>query len=270
VLASAPPDHYQRALAAILRDDQVDSVIAIFILPLVTDPAAIAAAVASGARGSHGKPVVGVFMRADGAPGTLAPIPSYAFPESDAIALAPVTAHGTWRTKPVEPTPVLDRFERDEIRAIVERPLDRGGGWASAEEATGMLSAAGIESAASRVATTVEDAVQAASAIRYPVALKVLEPTLLHKTERRAVALGLADAHAVRGAHEDFTTRVGPDMTATLVQRMVPRGIEMIVGRFRIRSSVRSSHAGREGPWSTSWQTPPSVSIPRVRRTRAT
>jgi acyl-CoA synthetase (NDP forming) len=96
-----------------------------------------------------------------------------------------------------------------------------------------MLSAAGIESAASRVATTVEGAMQAASAIGYPVALKALGPTLLHKTERRAVALGLADAHAVRAAHEDFTTRFGQDMTATLVQRMVPRGIEMIVGAIQ-------------------------------------
>jgi acetyl coenzyme A synthetase (ADP forming)-like protein len=233
MLASAPPDHYQRALAAILRDEHVDSVIAIFIPPLVTDPAAVAAAVASGACGSHGKPVLGVFMRAAGAPGTLAPIPSYAFPESAALALARVTAYGKWRAKPVEPTPALDRFKRDKIRAIVERILARGGGWASAEEATGLLSAAGIESAASRVATAVEDALQAASAIGYPVALKALGPTLLHKTERRAVALGLPDAQAVGAAHEDFTTRFGQDMTAVLVQRMVPRGIEMIVGAIQ-------------------------------------
>ena len=38
MLASAPADHYRRALAAILRDDHVDSVIAIFIPPLVTEP----------------------------------------------------------------------------------------------------------------------------------------------------------------------------------------------------------------------------------------
>ena len=233
MLASAPPEHYQRALAAILRDDHVDSVIAIFIPPLVTDPAAVAAAVVTGACGSHGKPVLGVFMRAAGAPGTLAPIPSYAFPESAALALARVTAYGKWRARPVEPPPALERFRRDEIRRIVDRMVGRGGGWASAEEATGMLSAAGIESAASRVATTVGDALRAASAIGYPVALKALGPTLLHKTERRAVALGLAAPAAVRAAHEDFTTRFGPDMTAVLVQRMVPRGIEMIVGAIQ-------------------------------------
>ena len=51
MLASAPADHYRRALAAILRDESVDSVIAIFIPPLVTEPDAVAAAIAEGARG---------------------------------------------------------------------------------------------------------------------------------------------------------------------------------------------------------------------------
>ena len=51
MLASAPADHYRRALAAILRDESVDSVIAIFIPPLVTEPDAVAAAIAEAARG---------------------------------------------------------------------------------------------------------------------------------------------------------------------------------------------------------------------------
>ena len=132
MLASAPPDHYRRALAAILRDDHVDSVITIFIPPLVTEPDAVASAIAAGARGVEGKPVLGVFMRAEGAPAALAPIPSYAFPESAALALARVTAYGQWRPKPVDPLPASTRFDRDAIRRIVERVLDRGGGWATA------------------------------------------------------------------------------------------------------------------------------------------
>ena len=100
MLASAPPEHYQRALSAILRDDQVDSVIVIFIPPLVTQPDAVAAAIADGGRDSGSKPVLGVFMRAEGAPASLGGIPSYAFPESAAVALARVTAYGRWRRLP--------------------------------------------------------------------------------------------------------------------------------------------------------------------------
>jgi acetate---CoA ligase (ADP-forming) len=230
MLASAPADHYRRALATILRDDHVDSVITIFIPPLVTDPTDVASAVAEAARTTSGKPVLGVFMRAEGAPATLAPIPCYAFPESAALALAHVATYQEWRAKAVEPEPRLDRFDRARIRHTVESVLARGGGWTTTGEATDFLSAAGIECAASRVATTLEETLQAAAAIGYPVVLKGLGPALLHKTERQAVALNVASAADAREVFEDFTRRLGSDMTAVLVQQMLPKGVEMIVG----------------------------------------
>ena len=193
MLASAPADHYRRALATILRDDHVDSVITIFIPPLVTEPADVASAIAEGARGIQGKPVLGVFMRAEGAPAALSPIPSYAFPESAALALARVTGYGRVARKAAGPagrggsSSIATRYAQ-----VVEQVLARGGGWTTPDEATALLAAAGIESAAGRTVTDVDAAVQAAAAIGYPVALKALGPTLLHKTERRAVCLNVA------------------------------------------------------------------------------
>jgi acetyl coenzyme A synthetase (ADP forming)-like protein len=230
MLASAPADHYGRALASLLRDDAVDSVIAIFIPPLVTDPSAVAAAIAAVVQGSRAKPVLGVFMRSEGAPAALAPIPSYAFPESAALALARVTAYGQWRSKRTVPAPALERFDQKSIREIVERVLARGAGWALPDEALALLEAAGIESAASRIATDAEGAVRVASELGYPVALKALGPTLLHKTERRAVCLNLSDGAGVGAAYADFADRFASEMTSVLVQQMVPRGVEMIVG----------------------------------------
>jgi acyl-CoA synthetase (NDP forming) len=93
-----------------------------------------------------------------------------------------------------------------------------------------LLAAAGIHNAASRVATTGNEVICAASAVGYPLALKALGPTLLHKTERRAVALNLANEAELRAAHAEFSARFGEEMTAVLVQRMVPHGVEMIVG----------------------------------------
>jgi acetyl coenzyme A synthetase (ADP forming)-like protein len=230
MLASAPPEHYRRSLEAILRDEGVDSVIAIFIPPLVTDPSAVAAAIARAAEAAGGKPVLGVFMRTEGAPATLAPIPSYAFPESAALALARVTTYGQWRAAPVDPPRAMDFIDREQIRRVVDRVLSRGGGWTSATEGAEILFASGIQSAPSRVVTSLDEAAQAAATLGYPVALKALGPTLLHKTERRAVTLNLQGDAEVRAAYSDFATRFGVEMTATLVQRMVSRGVEMIVG----------------------------------------
>ena len=233
MLASAPAEHYSRALAAILEDEQVDSVIAIFIPPLVTDPGEVAQAIAESARSVHGKPVLGVFMRADGAPAALSPIPSYAFPESAALALARVTQYGRWRAKPVEAPPDLDRFDRAQIRGVVDAILGRGGGWSTADEAATLLAAAGIDCAIGRVATGLEEALAAALAIGYPVALKALGPTLLHKTERRAVTLNVAHSQDLRTAYADFVDRFADEMTSVLVQQMVPPGVEMIVGALQ-------------------------------------
>jgi acetyl coenzyme A synthetase (ADP forming)-like protein len=233
MLASAPAEHYSRALAAMLEDNQVDSVIAIFIPPLVTDPEEVAQAIAGIARGVRAKPVLGVFMRAEGAPSALSPVPCYAFPESAALALARVTQYGRWRARPVQPPPHLDRFDRAQIRTIVDGIMCRGGGWATADEASSLLGAAGIDCAVARVATRLEEALQAAAAIGYPVALKALGPTLLHKTERRAVILNIAHPEDLRAAYADFVRRFADEMTSVLVQQMVPPGVEMIVGALQ-------------------------------------
>ena len=125
---------------------------------------------------------------------------------------------------------MLDRFDRGRIRRIVDAVVSRGGGWTTAEEVAELLSAAGIDSAGARVVDDLRAALAAASAIGYPVALKALGPALLHKTERRAVALNLSTPKALESAYGDFSARLGADMTAALVQQMVPNGVEMIVG----------------------------------------
>ena len=83
-----------------------------------------------------------------------------------------------------------------------------------------------------------DEALQAASAIGYPVALKALGPTLLHKTEARAVCLNIADAAAVCAPPTRTSPRgFGDEMTSVLVQQMVPPGVEMIVGARSCSSS---------------------------------
>src|SRR4029453_9774511 len=58
-------------------------------------------------------------------------------------------------------------------------------------------------------------------------------PTLLHKTERRAVSLNVADAASLRAAYADFAARLADEMTSVLVQRMLSPGVEMIVGALQ-------------------------------------
>jgi acetyl coenzyme A synthetase (ADP forming)-like protein len=230
MLASASPADYARTLDIVLRDPSVDAVITIFIPPLVTAQEPVAAAMLGAAARSDGKPVLAVMMGAEGAPQLLSPLPSYAFPESAAIALAHAAAYAEWRRTPHGAAPAFDDIDRDEVRRPVEEALTRGGGWLSSEESNALLAAIGIRHEPVRRAATADDAVALAESLGFPVALKALGPTLLHKTERRAVVLNLSDARALRTASADLQSRLGAELTGFAVQRMVPGGVEMLVG----------------------------------------
>jgi acetyl coenzyme A synthetase (ADP forming)-like protein len=230
MLASAPAEHYARTLEIVLSDPSVDSVIVIFIPPIVTDAEAVAESIRRATEQATGKPILAVMMRSEGAPQSLRSVPSYAFPESAAIALARATAYAEWRRRPETVAPVFGDIRPEQVRRPIDAALHRGGGWLTSEELDTLLTAVGIDHAPTRQAATTEDAVRAAEGIGFPIALKALGPTLLHKTERNAVILDLADSVAVRAAAADLISRLGDELTGFAVQRMVPGGVEMLVG----------------------------------------
>ncbi|HEX2343381.1 MAG TPA: GNAT family N-acetyltransferase [Vicinamibacterales bacterium] len=230
MLASAPAEHFKRGLAAVLRDEHVDSVLVIFIPPLVTESDAVAAAIVESARHAADKPVAAIFMRADGAPAALAGIPCFAFPEAAAIALARAAAYGAWRQKPADTIPVFEDLDRDRAQGVVENVLARGGGWMTPDESQALMGSIGIATAPARMVHTAADAAAASRAMGQAVALKAIGPTLLHKTERQAIRLDLSGEAAVLSAYADLEARFGNELSGVLVQAMVPGGIEMLVG----------------------------------------
>ena len=228
MIASASAEDYRRTIELVLADPNVDSLLTIFIPPIVTAAEDVAQAIQHAAAGST-KPVLATFM---GVQNTLAVagIPTYTFPESAAVALARVTEYAEWRRTPAAAPPHLPEFHRDSARAVIVDALNHGGGWLDPAAAERLLAAAGISVAPSRVARTPEEAVRIAEEIGWPVAIKGLGPTLLHKTEAGAVKLRLNDSAAVRGAYADLTATLGERLEGVLVQRMVAAGVEMVAG----------------------------------------
>jgi len=233
MLAAAPAAHYEQSLRLLLDDPNVDSVLAIFIPPIVTDADDVAAAITRAASRGPRKPVAGVFMRSDDAPEALAQIPCFAFPEPAAIAMARVAAYGEWRGKPQGIIPKLDDTQPALARLVVKRALERGGGWLTAVEANALLSAVGIAVPRSTLATSIDDAVVMAARLGYPVALKAVGPTLIHKSEHKAVRLNLESSTDVRIAASQLVRSLGDRMDGLLVQRMISGGAEMMIGAIK-------------------------------------
>jgi acetyl coenzyme A synthetase (ADP forming)-like protein len=226
MLATASADDYRRAIPILLRDPGIDSLITIFIPPLVTNSADAARAIADATRGSA-KPVLATFFGAAGVPEMLSPVPCYTFPESAVRALAHAVAYADRRTAPLGVAPALTDVDGDAARAIVSRTAATGGGWLSPLGCDALLQACGIQTARTQVATTELEATSIARSIGYPVVLKGSGPNLLHKTEQHAVFTRLADDAAVRHAFRLLSQ--SSDVVQILVQPMVA-GVEMFVG----------------------------------------
>ncbi len=242
MIASAPPAVYEQVIEAVGADDAVDSVVAIYVPPLVTRPEEVAAAIARAAvKVPAHKPIATVYMSSRGTPpelsrGPRGPIPSYAFPENVAIALAAAVRYGRWRARPAAPPAVLELDCEQKVRAFVGR-LRRempDGGWVSAEALAELLDVIGVPMAElRRTALGVDEVVAAGEQIGFPVVLKAVAPALLHKTDAGGVALGLDSSAALRQAAAEMTRRLhdaGVALDGFLVQKQVGRGLEALVG----------------------------------------
>ncbi|MDP6580494.1 MAG: acetate--CoA ligase family protein [Vicinamibacterales bacterium] len=102
-------------------------------------------------------------------------------------------------------------------------------------EAKQILAEAGLPMVEERLCATADEAVAAAGALGFPVALKIASPNILHKTETGGVELDLGTADTVSRAFAAVTGRArlgAPDarIDGVLVSRMVTGGVETILG----------------------------------------
>lgn len=236
MIASAGAEQYERTIEAVAADPNIDALIVCFTPPLVTRAEDVAAAVVHAIeRAKIEKPVLTVFLQADPAPEIVRfrKIPSYKFPETAAIALARAARYTKWRERPAPTLASFDNLQSDEAASIVASALQRGEGWLTVAETAALLSCYGLPLIEQAIAPTAEVAVEIAQQMKGPVALKVIAPGVLHKTEAGGVRLNLRGPEQVRAAANEMTGRfasqgIVPD--AFVVQRMAESGVEMLVG----------------------------------------
>ena len=100
------------------------------------------------------------------------------------------------------------------------------------------LAAAGVPVPEGSFARTVNEAIAIAARVGYPVALKAQAAALVHKTEAGGVMLDVADEATLRRAWIDLGENIGHAapgllLEGVLVEKMAPRGLELMVGAKR-------------------------------------
>ena len=102
--------------------------------------------------------------------------------------------------------------------------------------AIGILAAAGLPVAAARLATSVDQAVDAAGAVGFPVAMKGISAAVAHRAAAGLLALNLTNEKQVREAYDHLTARAasaGVTLDGIYVQHMEPGRLELLVSAFR-------------------------------------
>ncbi len=136
-------------------------------------------------------------------------------------------------------------------RTIIERVRSR----AQAEpvaldeaESKNVLRAYGIATPAETLVTSAAAALKAADRIGYPVVLKAVAPTLLHKSDVGGVALNLATPAQLTQAYEEMTRRLSEHtLTGMLVCQQIRGGVELVLGLHRDREMGLVVMAGSGG-----------------------
>ena len=93
-----------------------------------------------------------------------------------------------------------------------------------------LLRAFGIPVVESRVVETMDQAIEAANAIGYPLALKTAAKGIRHKTDVGGVILDIEDETGLKHAYADLAQRLGSE---AVVAKMAPPGVEMLLGARR-------------------------------------
>jgi acyl-CoA synthetase (NDP forming) len=235
MIASARAEAYEIALRELLADDGVDAALVIYVPPLVTKPAEVAAAIARASRGAE-KPILTCMLGDEGVSGALATLreahlPVYRFPENAVIAFGRAAGHGRWLQRPEGKRLALPDGEavRARVAALLAKAPAPPSGWLDADTTRGVLEAYGLRTPRAALAATADDAVRIAGEFGGPVALKVASPTITHKTDVGGVALDLRTPVEVREACRAMLERLATlgrrdEVTGFLVQEMVGAG----------------------------------------------
>jgi acyl-CoA synthetase (NDP forming) len=245
LIASATPDQYAQAIVTLMTGHEIDALIILYISVTPTDTAGMAGGILDGIRsarkaGASDKPVYVTWMaEGDGErPFEIdgEAIPSYPLPETPARVLSKAAMYQEWQGKGDERLsdfPDMDLAKAQQIcTAAAQEAEDR---WLPADEVRRVLAAIGVPILSGGVARNGDEAIRIAKQAGFPVAVKLVSRTVVHKTDVGGVVLGVADEAGVRDAVASIRSRLAgaglPDaMDGVLIQPMVNAGVEVMIG----------------------------------------
>ncbi len=207
IIGDAPPERYGKSLEILLKDKGTDAILVLNCPTAIASGEAAAGAVIDTIAGKK-RCVLTSWLGEDAAAGARRlfaehRIPTYFTPERAMRAFVDMVSYRQNQQALTEtPASVPEDFvpETAAARAVIDRVLNGGREWLSEPEAKAVLHAYGIPVVPTQTAEDPQAAASVAARLAGPVALKILSPDILHKSDVGGVALDLRAPAAVRDA----------------------------------------------------------------------
>ena len=248
IIGDADPKRFEQALSICLADKGVDGALVILTPQAMSDPTQAARVVTEVARKSR-KPVVTCWMGGEQVEeGRLllrsAGIPWFRTPEPAVEMFSHISSY--YRNQklmmqvPGSITDTHDEPQLDSARLVIESALLEGRTNLNEMESKALLASFHIPIAEAVIARSATEAMLLADQAGLPVAMKVVSPQVLNKSDVGGVRLNVHSLGAVRLAYEQIIAEVhehSPDarIQGISVEPMIikPRGMELRVGIIR-------------------------------------
>lgn len=240
VLGDSPSQTYIDAINNAQGDDDVNGVVLILTPTTITDITKILLGIAETLDGS--KPILCCLMGGQNCVPALDELVEkglaiFDSPERAIRAYKALYQHATWRSLPPR---IVTRFRVNRRRAgrVIQRSQTSGVYHLGEVKAKKILDAYGFNVPQGHLVSSATEAIEYARRIGFPVALKIVSPDIVHKSDMGGVRLNLANAQQVHDGYDLMNLRIREQVPnaridGVYVEKMADPGLEVIIGMNR-------------------------------------
>jgi acetyltransferase len=239
MLGGAEPEEFSHCMSTLLDDDGVDVFLPILVPQSLVDPGEVARAIVENANKTE-KTVLACMVGENSLKEARRvlhenKVPMTIFPEVPGQVLGAMARYQNWLSKEKSSGFDLDQIDRKTASGWISKSNKKVLGEADTRP---ILQAYGMDLIPGGFVKKAADAVDIAEDIGFPVVVKVVSDQVLHKSDLGGIALNLTTKEALQNAIEGIQNRIeiaAPDarIDGYLVEKMAPKGLEVIVGMRR-------------------------------------
>ena len=242
MLAGAGPREYADALRLLLEDPGADGIIVILPPPPVTTAAEVAGAIIPVIRSAN-KPVV-IALMGEGLIAhaaqlfRMARIPDYRFPERAASALRVLYLRAQALERAIAPDAPVYEVDHEGAVSTLGNAARGTDHFLDAQDSLALIETYGLPVSHQVPVRDLDQALEQAEKLGYPVVLKINSPDVPHKSDLGGVALDLRSAADLQAAFVELSQRLGSALptlrdSGFILQPQADPGRDVIVGFAR-------------------------------------